>query len=85
MSSHAFFKQFFPKLHFHICDQISHNSMIIVIGCKENKKFLETASADGDFAEFKKLGKKCIKLYNAGLGKGPEPCLHCQGGMLPQT
>ena len=54
-------------------------------GCKSNLELLESAFVIGDYAGFKKLVDKCTTLYNAGLGKGPEPCLHCRDGMLPQT
>lgn len=54
-------------------------------GCKSNLELLESAFVIGDYAGFKKLVDKCITLYNSGLGKGPEPCLHCRDGMLPQT
>ena len=54
-------------------------------GCKSNLELLESAFVIGDYAGFKKLADKCTTLYNSGLGKGPEPCLHCRDGMLPQT
>ena len=53
--------------------------------CKSNLELLKSASVNKDFNEFKKLTKECRTLYNAGLGQGPEPCLHCQDGKLPQT
>ena len=53
--------------------------------CKSNLELLESASVNRDFEEFQKLTNKCITLYNAGLGQGPEPCDHCQDGKLPQT
>ena len=54
-------------------------------GCVSNLELLESASVSGDFEEFKKLATKCITLYNAGFGQGPEPCPHCQEGKLPQS
>ena len=53
--------------------------------CMSNLDSLKSASVKKDFNEFKELTKKCTTLYNAGLGQGWEPCLHCQDGKLPQT